>query len=50
MYKKFIKNPTEMNEVTYKRIRNKFNKMKKAAKKKYYCDRLEKAIYIFSYS
>ena len=33
MYKKFIKNPSEMNEVTYERFRNKFNKMKKAAKK-----------------
>ena len=43
MHKKFIKNPSEMNEVTYKRIRIKFNKIKKAAKEKYYCDRLEKA-------
>ena len=42
MHKKFIKNPSEMNEVTYKRIRNKLNKMKKAAK--YYCERLEKAL------
>ena len=33
MYKKFIKNPGEMNEVTYERFRNKFNKMKKAEKK-----------------
>ena len=44
MHKKFIINLSEMNEVTYKRIRNKFNKMKKAAKKKYYSDRLEKAL------
>ena len=44
MHKKFVKNPSEMNEVTNKRIRNKFNKTKKAAKKKYYCDRLEKAL------
>ena len=43
MYNKTIKNPSEMNEVTYKRIQNKFNKMKKSAEKKYYCDRLEKA-------
>lgn len=43
MYNKTIKNPSEMNEVTYKRIQNKFNKMKKAAEKKYYSDRLEKA-------
>ena len=33
MYKKFIKNPSEMNEATYERFGNKFNKMKKAAKK-----------------
>ena len=44
MHKNFVKNPSEMNEVTYKRIRNKFNKTKKAGKKKYYCDRLEKAL------
>ena len=36
MYKKFIENPSEMNEVTYKRIQNKFNKMIKVAKKTYY--------------
>ena len=36
MYKKFVENPSEMNEVTYKRIQNKFNKMIKAGKKTYY--------------
>ena len=34
MHKKFIINLSEMNEVIYKRIRNKFNKMKKSCKEK----------------
>jgi len=33
LYKKFIKNPNERNESIYKTYRNKFNKIKKAAKK-----------------
>ena len=36
LYKKFIKNPNERNESIYKTYRNKFNKIKKAAKKHYY--------------
>ena len=36
LYKKFIKNPNERNESIYKTYRNKFNKIKKAAKKCYY--------------
>ena len=36
LYKKFIKNPTQNNELTYKTYRNKFNKLKNAAKKYYY--------------
>ena len=36
LYKKFIKNPNERNESTYKIYRNKFNKVKNLAKKYYY--------------
>lgn len=36
LYKKFIKNPNEGNESIYKTYRNKFNKIKNAAKKYYY--------------
>ena len=36
LYKKFIKNPNEKNESIYKTYRNKFNKIKNAAKKYYY--------------
>ena len=36
LYKKFIKNPNERNESIYKTYRNKFNKIKKPAKKYYY--------------
>ena len=36
LYKKFIKNPNERNELIYKTYRNKFNKIKNAAKKYYY--------------
>jgi len=32
LYKKFIKNSTQNNELTYKTYRNKFNKLKNAAK------------------
>lgn len=34
LYKKFIKIPSEINELTYKRHRNKFNKVKRIALKK----------------
>ena len=34
--KKFIKNPNERNESTYKIYHNKFNKVKNLAKKYYY--------------
>ena len=33
LYKKFIKNPNERNELIYKKCRNKFNKIKNAAKR-----------------
>ena len=36
LYKKFMKNPNERNESTYKIYRNKFNKVKNLAKKYYY--------------
>ena len=39
LYKKFIKNPNKTNETSYKRYRNKFNKIKKAGKKNYYCEK-----------
>ena len=38
LHKKFIKNPNERNESIYKTYRNKFNKIKKAAKK-HYCNK-----------
>lgn len=40
LYKKYIDEPTEINEKTYKRFRNKFNNIKRMAKKKYYSDKL----------
>ena len=42
LYKKFIKSPNKTNETAYKSFQNKFNKIKKAAKKKYYSEELEK--------
>lgn len=40
LYKRFIKNPTETNEKNYKVYRNKFNKIKRNAKKMYYSNKL----------
>lgn len=36
LYRKFLKFPNEINKIIYKRYRNKFNKLKDAAKKTYY--------------
>ena len=36
LYQKFIKNPNQRNELEYKRFRNKFNKIKQAAKRNHY--------------
>ena len=40
LYKKFIKNPTDTNKKNYKVYRNKFNKIKRIAKKMYYSNKL----------
>ena len=48
MHKKFVKNPSEMNEVTYKRIRNKFNKTKKSCKEKVLLWQTRKSITIWN--
>ena len=43
LYKKFLKSPNKINEITYKRYRNKFNKLKDAAKKEYYNKQLNES-------
>ena len=40
LYKKFIKNPTDTSKKSYKVYRNKFNKIKRIAKKVYYSNKL----------
>ena len=40
LYKKFNKNPTDTSKKNYKVYRNKFNKIKRIAKKMYYSNKL----------
>ena len=43
LYKRFIKNPNDANENNYKTCRNKFNNMKRIAKKSYYKSKFQES-------